>query len=1271
MRITKIPKLTLMVLGLASLGLFLLDAGTASASNPTTMNFQGKVVNADGTNVSNGTYPFIFRIYNTASPTTTTSCTTTASCLWEETQSSVTVTNGVFQVELGSACALTSASCNNSTGGPINWSSTSSLYLTMKFNGDSAGFMSPTIHITSVPFAFNADQLGGISASGFIQNNSGSAQSSSSYHIDGTGIADTQLQAPLFDTATSAGTLGIGATNAGAITLGNVTNSTFLFNTKSSATAFQVQNANSRNLLAVDTQNSIVQIGNSTDGSAITLAATGNANATIRKSTAVTGAVNAHDIVMLDTTNAGQVVQDNSNAVPVFGVATTTNASAATQDIVTGGIYQVNLSTTSVAVAIGDDLLAVGSGDPGKAKDGGPCDSTRQMVGRALEAKSAGVGGLIWALISPSSGNTSQGNQGACPLTGSTLQQAYNTSTGGTTPEIKLSTSQGGLDIQDANTTINASLFAVRASNSSGLGTAMFSVDNNGLATLQPAANLASGQTEITQTLTNGSSTGGTVQGYSQAITVSNTSSASTTNGINIAITDATTLANTTNGINISLTNSGAAAKTESGLDSTVTDNASSSGSTNIAISAVAAGSNTGQLQYAVDASANHGVAIRGASTGYGGNISCGGTSLTFGSIGVCGSTNGQNTSSYGGYFVNSGSNGTALYASNGSGVSAKLLDLQVNSTDAFLVSNVGAVTVTPQGNNAGTIIRQTTATATSGNIFDIQGANGTSHFIQVTETAANAGSISITSLGSNGLTLQAGSGTISLGSSTALSATGALTIASGGTSALTLDSLSGTLALGANTTTLQKSAASFTLDVTNSSASTLNVTNSGAGGITLNLDSGGSYAVGGTAGTTASACSAGNFVTGTLSGGIVTGGSCGAPTVTLQNAYDASSSPVTITTSSASKTITVVAGSAPTDDLFTVDEYNGANTVTTTGLAGLKIITPKTNGSSGFTYHGLDIEGPASQGGNDTDTGIYIGTGWDIGIDINSGGIQLAAQSDPSAPAAEELRIYAKDIAGRVLPKWIGPAGVDTPIQASFGFNRISMFAPAGSGSNCGTSMSSYGSTGVGSANGSATGCSYPALASTNLATSIRRFRYTTGTTAGTVAYQRQAATMVWRGGAAAEGGFFFTTRFTLNAVQTGNRAFVGLEDSVANPTNVDPTTSTASNKIGMAINASTGDWDIINNVAGTAPTVTNLGATIPVNTSDLLELVLYSAPNGTSIGWRVTDISAGAQTSGSQSTNIPATTTFLAPQFWITNNATAAAAIMDNAGWYLESDN
>lgn len=330
---------------------------------------------------------------------------------------------------------------------------------------------------------------------------------------------------------------------------------------------------------------------------------------------------------------------------------------------------------------------------------------------------------------------------------------------------------------------------------------------------------------------------------------------------------------------------------------------------------------------------------------------------------------------------------------------------------------------------------------------------------------------------------------------------------------------------------------------------------------------------------------------------------------------------------------------------------------------SGMRIVE-NTAAGSGVNSYGLKLEGGGTGAGNSY--GIEVATGWDIGIDVQSGGLQLAAQNDPTSPSAGNLRIYAKDIAGRVMPKWIGPAGVDTPFQASLGFNRVSWCSPAG-----GTTLTTFISC-IGSSFTNTGTAANPTPTATNLLTSTRRATFSTGTTIGTVASNRQSVLQVWRGNAAGVGGFFYTIRFGTSTLVTGNRAFVGLSSSVAAPTNIDPlVTGTGISRIGMAINANTGNWSVVNNNSGTAPTVNNLGTSFPIDTMSLYELVLFCAPNGSSIGWRVTNLSTGAQTSGSMTTNIPTNTTFLAPQHWITNNTTGAAAILDFGGWYLESDN
>ncbi|HVO86562.1 MAG TPA: hypothetical protein VMT23_02405, partial [Candidatus Binatia bacterium] len=76
----------------------------------------------------------------------------------------------------------------------------------------------------------------------------------------------------------------------------------------------------------------------------------------------------------------------------------------------------------------------------------------------------------------------------------SALQNAYNNSAGGTTPEIKIDSTRNALDIQDSDTAGSNGILIVRASNGGGggLGQALFTVGNTGAITLQNSANQTS-----------------------------------------------------------------------------------------------------------------------------------------------------------------------------------------------------------------------------------------------------------------------------------------------------------------------------------------------------------------------------------------------------------------------------------------------------------------------------------------------------------------------------------------------------------------------------------------------------------------------------------------------------------------------------------------------------------------------------------------------------------------------------------------------------------
>ena len=109
------------------------------------INFQGKVVNSDGTNVSDNDYDFEFKIYyaGTGGTANWTETWTTAGC------SQLAVDDGIFQVDLGSCTSLTSTDFNQDT-----------LFVSVEFNND--GEMTPRVRLTAAPYAMNAGKVSGL-----------------------------------------------------------------------------------------------------------------------------------------------------------------------------------------------------------------------------------------------------------------------------------------------------------------------------------------------------------------------------------------------------------------------------------------------------------------------------------------------------------------------------------------------------------------------------------------------------------------------------------------------------------------------------------------------------------------------------------------------------------------------------------------------------------------------------------------------------------------------------------------------------------------------------------------------------------------------------------------------------------------------------------------------------------------------------------------------------------------------------------------------------
>jgi hypothetical protein len=98
--------------------------------------------------------------------------------------------------------------------------------------------------------------------------------------------------------------------------------------------------------------------------------------------------------------------------------------------------------------------------------------------------------------------------------------------------------------------------------------------------------------------------------------------------------------------------------------------------------------------------------------------------------------------------------------------------------------------------------------------------------------------------------------------------------------------------------------------------------------------------------------------------------------------------------------------------------------------------------------------------------------------------------------------------------------------------------------------------------------------------------------------------------------------------------------------------------------------NWQMVQNDAAGAPTLTDLGASFAINTTDVLTLFIGAAPNASSIGVRVVNETSGAVFEATITTDMPAATIFLSPRNYMNNGTAAAAVAFDCAGVYVETD-
>ncbi len=287
--------------------------------------------------------------------------------------------------------------------------------------------------------------------------------------------------------------------------------------------------------------------------------------------------------------------------------------------------------------------------------------------------------------------------------------------------------------------------------------------------------------------------------------------------------------------------------------------------------------------------------------------------------------------------------------------------------------------------------------------------------------------------------------------------------------------------------------------------------------------------------------------------------------------------------------------------------------------------------------------------------------------VEIEGGQLRLPAIATPTAPASGGLKLFGRDVAGRILPAIVGSAGLDTPLQPFFGRNKVGLFMPAGNGGA--DAQSGIAFTAVGTA-------ATETVATNNLHNYMRRrsWRVTTPATTAVVGLRGSAIQFTLGGPSAGLGGFHLVWRWgpATGVSNASHRTFVGMRNSTTNPTDVNPSTQTQI--CGMGYDSADANVQFMHNDGAGTATKIDLGASFPKPNADLTsvyDLALFARPGTTqTLTYEVTNLVSGAVASGTVTTDLPSTTTLLAPYSYMSVGGVSAVIGFATMGIYIETD-
>lgn len=269
-------------------------------------------------------------------------------------------------------------------------------------------------------------------------------------------------------------------------------------------------------------------------------------------------------------------------------------------------------------------------------------------------------------------------------------------------------------------------------------------------------------------------------------------------------------------------------------------------------------------------------------------------------------------------------------------------------------------------------------------------------------------------------------------------------------------------------------------------------------------------------------------------------------------------------------------------------------------------------------------------------------------------------------------VSLFGRTVATRAMLGQVGPNGLDSVFQPFIARNKVGYWNPPG---NAATLPGVFGITAF-TPIGIATARN---VATTSLATRMRRIGYPSNATAGATGGARINVAQFSCGSAVANDGtgFMLIERFVENdpAPVNTRRAFAGVASSLAVPTNVEPNTLT--NSVGiiqLSTDATQWYWYQSGSAAQTAVAIgTAIGAP-GGNSTTAWELAIFCPASKANFYYlQLTNLTTGVAVETvmtGAATVVPQSSTLLAWRHWVTNNASALVAGVDMASLYIETD-